>query len=129
MKTETFGKYFGHLSHTEAAERESAAESTLGKYTRSFGLSLAVTSVFSALLVVVKELNEGLLSWMKGVTPHHWITHGVINLLLFIVIGFALAMLNGGKGVNISERGATFAIVGGVIAGGLVIAGFYLIVG
>lgn len=129
MKTETFGKYFGHLIHTEAAERESAAESTLGKYTRSFGLSLAITSVFSALLVVVKELNEGLLNWMKAVTPHHWITHGVMDVLLFIVIGFVLAQLNGGKGVSISERGVTSAIVGGVIVGGLVVAGFYLIVG
>ena len=30
----------------------------ISKYTASFGISLAITSVLSALLVVVKELNE-----------------------------------------------------------------------
>ena len=31
---------------------------TISKYTVSFGASLAITSILSALLVVLKELNE-----------------------------------------------------------------------
>jgi len=44
----------------------------LGRYTISFGLSLAVTSILSALLVVLKELSDKtVLEWMKRVTIHH----------------------------------------------------------
>ena len=54
--------------------------SEIGKYTRSFGLSFAITSVVSALLVIIKESSEeGVLAAMKAVTGHHWITHGLIN--------------------------------------------------
>jgi hypothetical protein len=44
----------------------------IGKYTKSFGLSFAITSLISALLVILKETNEEtVLAWMKTATPHH----------------------------------------------------------
>jgi hypothetical protein len=130
MKVETFGRYMGHdETHEETAERDKAETGALGKYTRSFGLSLAITSVLSALLVVLKELNEGVLGWMKGATPHHWITHGVFDLLAFVIIGIALSQLHGGEGVRVSTKGIALAIVGSVTISGLIIAGFYLILG
>jgi hypothetical protein len=130
MKTETFGRYFGHLgTHEEIAERDGAEAGALGKYTRSFGLSLAITSVLSSLLVVLKELNEGVLIWMKAATPHHWITHGILDVLAFVIIAFALAQLHGGQGVRVSVKGMTLAVVGSAVVSGLIIAGFYLIHG
>ena len=49
--------------------------SSLGKFTKSFGVSFAITSVLSALLVVLKESNEEtVLAWMKSATRHHWTT-------------------------------------------------------
>ena len=101
----------------------------LGRYTVSFGLSLAITSLLSALLVVLKELNEPVLNWMKQVTVHHWVTHGTFNLIVFVVLGLLLAQLNGGAGVRISAKSFTNVIVGAVVLGGLIIAGFYLLVG
>jgi hypothetical protein len=104
--------------------------SSLSKYTVSFGLSLAVTCILSALLVVLKELSDQtVLAWMKRVTMHHWVTHTVIDLILFVALGFLLAQLNGGSGVKISSKGFITAIVSSVAIGGLIIAGFYLIVG
>ena len=39
----------------------------IGKYGRSFGLSFAITSLFSALLVVLKETSEHtVMAWMKA---------------------------------------------------------------
>lgn len=102
----------------------------LGKYTVSFGLSFAITSILSALLVVLKELSEEtVLAWMKRVTVHHWVTHGIIDLILFVVLGFLLAQLNGGSGVKISSKNFITAMVSAVVISGLIIAGFYLIVG
>ena len=84
---------------------EHREDEALGRYTVSFGVSLAITSVLNALLVVVKELNENtLLAWMKQVTPHHWITHGLFDLIVFAVLGFALARVNGGRGLEVSPR-------------------------
>ncbi|MBI3436853.1 MAG: hypothetical protein HY056_17515, partial [Proteobacteria bacterium] len=50
----------------------------VNKYTASFGLSLGLTSLFNALLVVIKETNEDtVLAWMKA-SGHHWVTQGVL---------------------------------------------------
>lgn len=99
----------------------------IGKYTRSFGLSFAVTSVLSALLVIWKESNEEtVLAWMKAATGHHWVTHGLINLIVFVALGWGLSKLHGGKGVNLSADTLVKVFVGAVFVGGLMIAGFYI---
>jgi hypothetical protein len=102
----------------------------LGRYTASFGVSLGITCVVSALLVILKELSEhSVLIWMKEITGHHWATHGLFDLVVFVVLGLLLARANRGSGITISEKGLVTAIVGGVVLGGLIITGFYLIVG
>jgi len=105
-------------------------EAALGRYTVSFGLSVALTSVLSALLVVAKELNENtILEWMKHATPHHWITHGVFDLLVFAALGFVLARAHGGKGLKVSSRRLNQLIAGAVAISCITIAGFYLLIG
>jgi hypothetical protein len=100
----------------------------ISKYTASFGVSLAITSVLSALLVVVKELNENtVLAWMKNLTGHHWITHGLFMLIVFFVLGWALAKPNNGQGLKMTSGGLVCTIVAGVVIGGLIISGFYLV--
>jgi hypothetical protein len=101
----------------------------LEKYTVSFGVSLAITVLLSALLVVFKELNEPLLNWMKKVTVHHWVTHGAFDLIVFVVLGWLLAQLNGGAGLKISTKNFITMLVGVVVLGGVIISGFYLIEG
>lgn len=101
---------------------------SMGKYTISFGLSLAITSVLSALLVVVKEISQNtVLVWMKRITGHHWATHGLFILILFVVIGWLLAKANGGQGVKMTANRLIIMFVSSVVLGGLIIAGFYLI--
>jgi len=98
------------------------------KYTRSFGLSFAITSVVSAILVILKETNEEtLLAWMKAASGHHWVTHGIFNLILFGVLGWALSRPNNGQGVNLSTNGLISCIVGAIVVSGVLIAGFYLL--
>ena len=100
---------------------------TLSKYTVSFGASLAITSILSALLVVLKELNENsVMVWMKGLTGHHWITHGVLMVIAFFAIGWGLAKMNNGEGLKMTASRLVCVITGGVVIGGLIIAGFYL---
>ena len=99
----------------------------LGKYASSFGLSLAVTSLVSAGLVILKETNQDtVLAWMKAL-GHHWVIHGLINLVVFLVLGFAFSLLRGGKGVTMSGGKLTSIVVVCVLLGSLAIAGFFLV--
>ncbi len=100
----------------------------LSANTVGFGLALAVTSVFSAILVFIKESNEGVLNFMKSF-GHHWATHGVVNIVLFLALGLVLARLHGGKGPDLAPAGVTKAVAWSVILCSLAIAGFYLIEG
>jgi hypothetical protein len=100
-------------------------DTATGKYTVSFGLALAVTSLLSALLVVLKELNEEtVLAWMKVATGHHWVTHGVLDLVLFLLLGIVFAQL--GWGARVSGNALALTIVTSVVLSGLIIAGFFV---
>ena len=99
----------------------------IGKYTRSFGMSFAITSVLSALLVVLKESNEDtVLAWMKAATGHHWVTHGIFNLIVFVGLGWALSRLDNGQGLKITANILVICIVCAVFVSGLIITGFYI---
>ena len=99
----------------------------IGKYTKAFGLSFAITSFISALLVILKETNEDtVLKGMAAITGHHWITHGLLDIILFVVLGWALSRTNSGQGLKISTNALIGSIVAAVMVGGLLIAGFYI---
>jgi hypothetical protein len=101
-------------------------QTELGKYTRSFGLSLGITSILSALLVLLKETHEDtVLAWMKTATIHHWVTHGLINLVIFVVLGVILSRPNDGDGIRLPTNMLTKCIVGSVVISGIVIAVFF----
>ena len=95
------------------------------KYTASFALALAVSSLLSALLVVIKERNaDTLLAWMKAATGHHWISHGILVLSLFVVLGWALAQI--GVGARLSGNVLSGIITGSLVLSGLIIVGFFI---
>ncbi len=104
--------------------------SKISKYTNSFGLSLAITSVLSALLVVAKELcPKTVMVWMKHLTGQHWVSHSVIAVVVFAVLGWVFSRANGGRGISMSANRLIAVLAGGVVLGALIIAGFYLIDG
>jgi hypothetical protein len=97
------------------------------KHTSSFGLSLAVCAVVNAVLVVAKESSKSVADWMQKITGHHWLTHVAIILVLFAVIGWFLARTNGSRGPAISFNRLTTVVFSGVLAGVIIVLGFYLV--
>lgn len=90
----------------------------------ALAVSAGITSVLSALLVILKESNEDtVLAWMKAATGHHWVTQGIIDLVLFVVIGILAARYID----NLEDRSglAIGTLIGGVALGGLIIVGFF----
>ncbi len=96
----------------------------LEKYTVSFGLSFAVTSLLSALLVIAKQMNPPLKTWMKALTGHHWTTHALLVLIAFVLLGLMLAFVREGK---LGGRAMTTVVVLSTILSGLIVAGFFLL--
>ena len=103
--------------------------SRLSNNSTAFGISLAVAGLVNALLVSVKEKSPKVLAFMKGLTGHHWITHCLVIILLFVILGWILTRTNGGEGIRVSAVSLTATVVGGVVLGALMIVGFYLIEG
>src|SRR5580698_6153868 len=99
---------------------------SLSRNTVAFGISLAVTSVVNALLVVAKETHQAtVMAWMKKATGHHWATHSLLSLILFFALGLFLAR---GQGLKITAARLVKIIAAGVAIGGLIILGFYLFI-
>lgn len=102
---------------------------TLSKYANGFGLSLALSSVVNAILVIAKEKSGAVQSAMSKLTGHHWITHAAIVLLCFVFFGVLFAKLNHGRGIAVTPGKLLKILVGGVLAGSLIIIGFYIAAG
>jgi Na+/H+-translocating membrane pyrophosphatase len=95
---------------------------TVSKSSVSFGLALAIACIVNAILVVVKEKSDTVMNGMKKLTGHHWITHTVIVLAVFILFGMA----NKGQGMKVTASRLICTVIGGVVTAGLIIVGFYL---
>ncbi len=99
----------------------------VSKYTISFGLSLALSSVINALLVVAKEKSHVVTAGMQKITGHQWVTHVAIILILFVLLGWLFARTDHGQGPKLAVNRLTGIVVAGIVAGGLIITGFYLV--
>ncbi len=87
-----------------------------------YGLSYAIVSILSALLVVFKESNESVQGLMVALTGHHWVTHGLLDVLLFVVLGMVLSSRN----LAVSGNILISSVVSSTILSGLIIAGFFI---
>ena len=98
----------------------------VSKYTTSFGVALAICSVVNALLVVAKEKSTAVQGVMQRITGNHWVTHSAMVVVLFFLLGWLLSLANQGRGLNLASNRLPGIIAAGVVAGGLIITGFYL---
>ena len=67
---------------------------TLDKFTVGFGISAAITIIFSTVLMILKEEFSAVHTLMVTLSGHHWTSHGLIDVILFIVLGFVLSKKN-----------------------------------
>ena len=94
------------------------------KYTAGFGLSLIVTSLLNAIVLIIKETNNSVMSAMKAALGHHWTTHGAIVIIVFVVLGFIFSSMKIEEKWD-SQKMLKFIILATII-GGIIVAGFFL---
>lgn len=99
---------------------------TLNRASSAFALSAAITVVFNTALAWVKDSYEPLNAFMKSLMGHHWTTHGVADVVLFIALG--LIFMNSGTGQRVDPKRLTNVLAGAVVVSGLGLAVWFLLV-
>ena len=96
--TERMTTHIGRLDHAAAA----------------FGLSAAIAIVFNTVLALIKDAYDPLNSLMASLTGHHWITHGLADIAVFVIAGLVLMWRDFSMdGTRLACLVAAAAIVGG----------------
>src|SRR5690349_10606449 len=99
--------------------RVHAAQSatTLSRTAAGFSAAAAMTLVFNAVLTIVKDASAPLHDFMQQLMGHHWTTHGVGSLVVYLVLGW---LLSGSETVT---KMSDTALIGSVVAGSLIDGG------
>ena len=104
-----------------ATKTQPANDDLLNVKTSSYAIAYAYAAIFNGLLVLLKETVEGVHSLMVSL-GHHWVTHGVLDLLVFFGLGLYFTSRN----TQITGSKAINYILWSTIIGGGIIALFNL---
>jgi len=94
----------------------------MDRWTSAFGISFAITAILSAVLVVVKETSRGTFDLLASMTGHHWVTHGVLQLIVFVLLGFVFLRTQPASGSRL-----VLYVAGSLVLGSIIISGFFLL--
>ena len=94
--------------------------------TSGFALAAAITILFNTVLAWAKDAYAPLTDFMKGLTGHHWTTHGLADLFLFVGLGLVLAKTRGAE--RIQPVKLVSILTGSVVVAGLGLGLWYLFV-
>lgn len=97
--------------------------SQMEKYGAGFGLSLIVTILLNAIILLCKELNANVMSALKSAFSHHWTTHGIILIMTFFVLGFLFSGMKLGTKLD-SHKMMKYIIVAVIISGFIIVVFF-----
>ncbi|MDR3497428.1 MAG: hypothetical protein P4L82_22780 [Ancalomicrobiaceae bacterium] len=105
-------------------EANAAGRSQVDGATAAFGLAAAITILFNTLLAWVKDAYDPLNTFMASLTGHHWRTHGIADVIVFLVLGFVFLS----QGVKLDGvRLAVYLAGSCIIAGGGLALWFVLV--
>jgi hypothetical protein len=105
--------------HSTTADSDRVSANVAG-----FGVSYAIACIFNAIVVVLKEAYPAVHDGMAAITGHHWVTHGLLDLIVFIALGYYLSR---GEGLHMTGNTLVSWIVGGTVIGGLIIVGYFVL--
>jgi len=97
--------------------------SKLTPATSGFVLSAAITVLFNTALAWVKDSSPALNGFMKSLSGHHWTTHGLVDLVLFV--GLGLIFMSTRVAQKIDANRLIGVLIGAVTAAALGLARWY----
>ena len=91
-------------------------KNTLSKSTIGFGISASITIILNMFLMILKEEIPKFHDAMVTLTGHHWISHGLIDIVIFLLLGFFLSKKEINQNIFILLIISTIISVLGIIA-------------
>lgn len=98
----------------------------LGRATSSFLLAAAIAVLFNTALAFAKDSYAPLNKFMGLLTGHHWTTHGLADLVVFL--GLGLLFMKTGLAEKIEPNRLVSVLVGSVAIAGLGLAAWFAFV-
>ncbi len=118
-----------HALNLDAAAIETKTETQavgLDRVTAAYALSAAVTVIFNTLLAWIKDAYDPLNTFMARLSGHHWTTHGIVDVLVFIVLGYIF--MSRGTAARMAPKRLVAILVGSVVVAALGLAGWFFLV-
>ena len=84
----------------------------------------SIAIVFNTVLAWIKDAYDPLNSFMAALTGHHWITHGLADIAVFVIVGAVLM----GRHVSMDGTKLACLVAGAVIVGGGGLALWFVLV-
>ena len=97
-------------------------QNSLNPKTIAFGYSAIIVIIFNSLLTIIKEKFESIHQLLVTLSGHHWISHGILDVVLFFVIGVMLL-----KRIDSKGKFLRVGIILSTIFGIAMIAGLMLV--
>jgi hypothetical protein len=94
--------------------------------TSGFVLAAAITVLFNTGLAWAKDAYPRLNDFMKSLSGHHWTTHGLADLVVFLGLGFIF--MNTRVAEKIDPDRLIGALIGAVAIAGIGLALWYAFV-
>jgi uncharacterized membrane protein SirB2 len=102
-----------------------AENARLSRASAGFALAAATTILFSTALACVKDAYKPLSNYMNSVGWHNWITHGFVDVILFVVLGVIFS--KSGLAERMAPRRLISFLVTAVIVSGVGLFVWYAI--
>lgn len=94
--------------------------------TAGFVLAAAITVLFNTTLALAKDASPPLTNFMTSLAGHHWTTHGLADLVLFVGLGLIFTKSN--TVAKMDPNRLIGILIGSVAVAGLVLALWYAFV-
>ncbi|MDB4906868.1 MAG: hypothetical protein JWO05_1652 [Gemmatimonadetes bacterium] len=107
------------------APQTSGSTILLNPASSAFALSAAIAIVFNTLLTWGKEAYPALNAFMASLSGHHWITHGLADVAVFIALG--LVFMTFGTASQMSPKQLVAVLVSAVFSAGLGLAAWFVL--
>jgi hypothetical protein len=105
------------------ARTSATPEGALDQVSTAFGLSAAITILFNTLLAWTKDAYDPLNTFMAHLTGHHWITHSLADVVLFLLLGWLFMS----RGIRIGGMTLVKAVAAAAVVGGAGLAAWFLV--
>ena len=104
-----------------------ASASEKPKYVVGSLVGFVIAALFNAILTVVKEEYEGVYNWLASTFGHHWVGHGILVILTFIIgTGISIGVYKGERFDEGLSKKLSLTVIIATLISVLIIAGFML---